>query len=59
MHVTPWSFPWLYLYLSLAGFTGITPHDLDQPKPKHWWAKIFGLPQLRYCRRKARSAETA
>ncbi len=58
MHITPWSFPWLYLYLSLAGFTGITLHDLDQPKPKHRWAKIFGWPQIRYCRRKARSAET-
>jgi len=56
MHVKPWSFPWLYLYLSLAGFTMITLHDLDQPKPKHRWAKIFGFPQSRYCRRKARSA---
>jgi SAM-dependent methyltransferase len=58
MHVTPWSFPWLYLYLSLAGFTDITLHDLDQPKPKHWWAKVFGIPQARYCRRRAKSAET-
>ncbi|MCH8917893.1 MAG: class I SAM-dependent methyltransferase [Proteobacteria bacterium] len=58
MHITPWSFPWLYLYLSLAGFTGITLHDLDQPKPKHRWAKIFGWPQSRYCRRKAISAKT-
>jgi SAM-dependent methyltransferase len=57
MHITPWSFAWLYLYLTLAGFTEITLHDLDQPKPKHAWTKIFGLPQARYCRRRAARAE--
>ncbi|MDH3240348.1 MAG: class I SAM-dependent methyltransferase [Alphaproteobacteria bacterium] len=58
MHITPWSFAWLYLYLTLAGFTEITLHDLDQPKPKHAWTKIFGLPQARYCRRRAAKAES-
>jgi 2-polyprenyl-3-methyl-5-hydroxy-6-metoxy-1,4-benzoquinol methylase len=56
MHITPWSFAWLYLYLTLAGFAEITLHDLDQPKPKHAWTKIFGLPQARYCRRRAAEA---
>ncbi|MDX1486260.1 MAG: class I SAM-dependent methyltransferase [Alphaproteobacteria bacterium] len=59
MHIAPWSFPWLYLYLSLAGFGEIRLHDLDQPKPKHRWSKIFGLPQARYCRRKAEAARSA
>ncbi len=58
MHITPWSFAWLYLYLTLAGFEDITLHELDQPKPKHAWTRIFGLPQARYCRRKARTAGT-
>lgn len=58
MHITPWSFPWLYLYLTLAGFAEVTLHDLDQPKPKHAWTRIFGLPQAGYCRRKAKAAAT-
>ena len=58
MHITPWSFAWLYLYLTLAGFAGITLHDLDQPKPKHAWTKVFGLPQARYCRRRAARTES-
>lgn len=58
MHIMPWSFAWLYVYLTLAGFEQVTLHDLDQPKPKHAWTKVFGMPQARYCRRNAMAAKT-
>ncbi len=45
MHIMPWTFPQLYLYLSLAGFSDITIHNINQEKPKHFYEKIFGFPQ--------------
>ena len=56
MHIMPWSFPWLYLYLKLAGFEGIRLHEVDEKKPRHVIEKIFGWPQTFYCNRKARQA---
>ena len=42
MHIMPWSFPWLYLYLKLAGFEGIRLHEVYEKKPRHVIEKIFG-----------------
>ena len=54
MHVTPWSFPQLYLYLSLAGFTSIRLHDVPEARPKRLYEWLLGLPQHLYCASKAR-----
>jgi 2-polyprenyl-3-methyl-5-hydroxy-6-metoxy-1,4-benzoquinol methylase len=37
MHIMPWSFPQLYLYLVLAGFTDIELHQEALSQPKHFW----------------------
>ena len=50
MHIMPWSFPQLYLFLQLAGFTDIKLHDVREKKPKHIYEWILGLPHWAYCR---------
>lgn len=60
MHITPWSFPHLYLYLELAGFEDIHLHDVpDEKKPKHFYERILAIPQRSYCSGKARKAASA
>lgn len=60
MHITPWSYPHVYTYLTLAGFHGIQLHDLpEEKKPKHTFERVFGWPQRAYCRQKERAAETS
>ena len=56
MHVMPWSFPRLYLFLKLAGFGAIGLHDVDEARPKRLYEWLVGLPQYLYCASKARKA---
>jgi SAM-dependent methyltransferase len=49
MHITPWSFGQLYLYLTLAGFTDVTLHDVDEPKPRRAWERLLGPLSRAYC----------
>lgn len=56
MHITPWSFPQLYLYLKLTGYTDITLHNIVEKKPKYFIERIIGLPQKLYCRNKFNKA---
>jgi SAM-dependent methyltransferase len=59
MHITPWSFAQLYLYLRLAGFEAIRLHDVPgDPRPKRLYEWLLGLPQYLYCRAKARRARS-
>lgn len=58
MHIMPWSYPQLYLYLRLFGFGDIVLHDEEQKKPKHFFEKIIGLPQYLYCKRKVKKSAT-
>lgn len=60
MHISPWTFPHLYLYFSLAGFKDITLHDLDEPKPRRAYEKLLGVFGKAYCanrQKKARNDE--
>lgn len=60
MHIAPWTFPHLYLYLSLVGFKNITLHDVDEPKPRRAHEKLFGVFGKGYCasrKKKARNDE--
>ena len=59
MHITPWCFPWLYLYFRLAGFDKIKLINLDEPKPKHLFERIIGLPQRIYCIQKLKSSQSS
>ncbi len=56
MHLTPWSFPQLFLILSLLGFRNITLHPTLQPAPKHLYEYLLGFPQSIYCRLKQKNA---
>ena len=58
MHITPWSFPQLYLYLTLAGYTDIKLHNTTDKKPKHFFERIFGFPQKVYCRSKFKKSKS-
>ena len=58
LHIMPWSFPQLYLYLKLNGFDEIQLHEVYERKPKRIFEKILGLPQDIYCRFKLKNADT-
>ena len=54
MHITPWSYPQLYLFFRLAGFTPPVIITEPQSEPKHlyeivlgWPAKLYGLSKIR------------
>lgn len=56
MHITPWSFPHLYLYLNLAGFSDIRLHDEPLSRCKRFYERALGWPQRLYCRGKFKRA---
>jgi 2-polyprenyl-3-methyl-5-hydroxy-6-metoxy-1,4-benzoquinol methylase len=57
MHIMPWNFHQLYLYLKLAGFVEIRLHEEELSKAKHFWEKILGIPQLFYSRKKLKKTK--
>lgn len=59
MHITPWSYPQLYVYFKLAGFRPpeIIPEQLS--RAKHFHERIIGLPAKLYCRSRLKKAQTA
>jgi len=59
MHITPWSYPHLYLYMKLAGFSDIRLHPVDEKKPKHVHEYILGEPQRLYCKNKKKKSLTS
>jgi SAM-dependent methyltransferase len=56
MHIMPWSWPQLYLHLSLAGFTDIELHPCLEDNRTHLYEKLFALPMKSYCRSRMRKA---
>jgi len=58
MHITPWSWPQLYLYLKLAGFMGLDLVPEPMSKAKHLHEHFLGIPARIYCRNRARKAKT-
>jgi SAM-dependent methyltransferase len=58
MHIMPWSYPQLYLYFKLAGFT--PPVIISEPlsKPKHIHERFFAIPSIIYCNGKIRKSQT-
>jgi len=56
MHIMPWSFPQLYLYLKLNHFENIKLHWQPLSKPKHSIEKVLALPQKLYCKNKAKKS---
>jgi SAM-dependent methyltransferase len=58
MHVTPCTFPQIYLMLRLQGFRDIRLHDVPERKPRHLYELPLGVPQLLYCHSRRRAAKT-
>jgi SAM-dependent methyltransferase len=58
MHIMPWTWPQLHLYLKLAGFdhVQIVPEPLSAAKHLH--EKLFALPARLNARRRARKAKS-
>jgi len=59
MHILPWTWPQLYLFLRLSGFEDIELHDVEEPKPKHFFERVVGWPLAGYCRKRGRKAANA
>lgn len=53
----PFSFPQLHLLLSHYGFTDITLHEVDEPKPKRMIERLLAVPSRLYNRRRVKRAE--
>jgi SAM-dependent methyltransferase len=56
MHIIPWSFPQLHLFLKLNSFIDIRLHNEPLSEAKHFYEKVLGAPQYFYCLRKAKKA---
>ncbi len=52
MHIIPWSFSQLYLFLTINSFKNINLHYEPLSEAKHFYEKLLGFPQLLYCRNK-------
>lgn len=59
MHILPWTWPQLHLFLRLSGFDDITLHEVEEPKPKHTFERLVGWPLAAYCRRRGRKSAGA
>ncbi|MEW5725592.1 MAG: methyltransferase type 11, partial [Thermodesulfobacteriota bacterium] len=54
---TPWTWPQLYLFLTLAGFSKVTLHrDIRLSRPQYFFEHLLAWPQKLYCAGKARKA---
>jgi SAM-dependent methyltransferase len=58
MHIMPWSFPHLYLHLTIAGFDEVELHPCVEEERTHLVERLLALPMKAYCTRKARKAAT-
>jgi 2-polyprenyl-3-methyl-5-hydroxy-6-metoxy-1,4-benzoquinol methylase len=58
MHIMPWSYPQLYLYMKLSGYTNINLHSVAEKKPKHIHEYLLAIPQKLYCKNKYKKAQT-
>ncbi len=59
MHIMPWSFPQMFLYLKLAGFSSIRVHAVAEARPKHIYEWLVGWPQYLYCLGKRLRADSS
>lgn len=58
MHITPWSWPQLYLFLKLAGFQGLEIVSGQFAKAKHLHERLLAIPTWIYCWCRARQGAT-
>lgn len=53
----PLAWPQFWLLLGLVGFSSIQLHEVEEPKPKHFWEKLIGAPAQVYCHSRACRAQ--
>lgn len=58
MHIMPWSWPQLYLHMTLARFKEVTLHPCFEEERTHFFEYILAAPMKSYCMRRARKAQT-
>ncbi|MDN2566351.1 methyltransferase domain-containing protein [Aquibium sp. A9E412] len=58
MHLTPFSYPALYLFATLAGFEAVRLVATGERVPRRAYERPLGWPQKRYCRRRQAAAVT-
>lgn len=58
MHITPWSWPQLYLYLKLAGFADMELVPEPMSKAKHLYEYLLAIPARLHCHSRIRKATT-
>jgi SAM-dependent methyltransferase len=56
MHIMPWSWPHLYLHLTLAGFCNIELHPCVETKKTNFIERLLALSMKTNCKSKARKA---
>jgi len=59
MHIMHWSFPQLFLFLRLTGFSQIRIHEQPLGVPKHFYERILAIPQQIHCKLKQSRAKNA
>jgi len=57
LHITPWSYPQLYLFLQLHGYRDIEIHQEPLSSNKHLFERLLALPQRLYCRSKINNSQ--
>mgnify|MGYP000701767329 CR=1 FL=1 len=58
MHITPWNYPQLWVYLRLAGFDNIELIPEPLSRAKHFYERLLALPARWHCRSKGRRADS-
>jgi 2-polyprenyl-3-methyl-5-hydroxy-6-metoxy-1,4-benzoquinol methylase len=59
MHISPMTFPQLYLLLKKNNFKEIKLHSIQEKKPKRLYEYFFGIPQFLYFKYKAIKSKNA
>ena len=54
----PLNFYQLWFVLGINGFSDIKVHDVDEPKPKHFWERIVGAIAKSYIRRRLKKSKS-
>lgn len=58
MHISPWSWPQLYVFLQMAGFRDLSILREPLTRAKHFHERLCAVPARTYYRRKERRATT-
>jgi SAM-dependent methyltransferase len=58
MHIMPWNYPQLWVYLRLAGFSELEVIQEPLSRAKCFYERLLAVPARRYCRSRRKKAAT-